>query len=79
MLAKPRSGEKLWVHLVASKATVSAILVRQDGADQHPVYYVIYLFKGDELCCTSLEKLTLGLILVAWGLRHYFCYTKLLC
>lgn len=52
--------------------TISAVLVRQTGVDHHLVYYISYLFKGPKLHYISLEKLTLGLILVTRHLGSYF-------
>lgn len=64
ILVMPRLGEELWVHLATSEVAMSATLVRQDRTNQHPVYYVSYLFKEPELHYTDLEKLTLRLTLV---------------
>lgn len=72
MLVKPSVGERLWLYLAMSKVVVSAVLVKQDGVDQLSVYYVSYLFKGEELHYTGLKKLMLELFLTTRHLRLYF-------
>ena len=40
ILAKPRAGEDLTLYLSVSEHAVSAVLVRDEGAAQTPIYYV---------------------------------------
>lgn len=61
----------MWIYSVASDATMSSILVRQEGIEHHPTYYISYLLKGPKLYYTSLEKLTLVLTLMALYLQPY--------
>lgn len=65
VLTKPASRERLSVYLLTFKIVVSTVLVQQEGAEQHLIYYVNYLFKGLKLHYTYFEKLTLGLTLMA--------------
>ncbi|XP_075515300.1 uncharacterized protein LOC142549939 [Primulina tabacum] len=46
VLAKPAPGEKLWVYLSATEFAVSSVLVREEGADQKPIYYVRHALRG---------------------------------
>lgn len=60
------------MYLAMFEAVISAVLIKQDRANQHSVYYISYLFKRAKLCYINLKKLTSGLILAARRLRPYF-------
>ncbi|XP_075521548.1 uncharacterized protein LOC142554756 [Primulina tabacum] len=72
ILFKPEPGEKLWVYLSATEFAVSSILVREEGADQKPIYYVNHALRGAELKYSELEKIALALVMTARKLRLYF-------
>ncbi|XP_073041966.1 uncharacterized protein [Primulina eburnea] len=40
ILAKPEPGEKFWAYLSATEFAVSSVLIKEEGADQKPIYYV---------------------------------------
>ncbi|KAL5580487.1 hypothetical protein UlMin_012929 [Ulmus minor] len=40
LLSKPKDGEQLYIYLAVSEGAVSAVLVREEGSKQFPVYYV---------------------------------------
>ena len=40
MLAKPREGELLIMYLAVSVYSISAVLIKEEGMDQSPIYYV---------------------------------------
>lgn len=72
VLAKPESGERLWVYLSATEHAVSVVLVKQDGRDQKPVYYVSHALRGPEIRYIEVEKIALALVTAARRLRPYF-------
>ncbi|XP_075499305.1 uncharacterized protein LOC142537697 [Primulina tabacum] len=72
ILAKPEPGEKLWVYLSATEFAVSSVLVKEEGADQKPIYYVSHALRGAELKYSELEKIALALVMTARKLRPYF-------
>ncbi|KAK0570777.1 hypothetical protein LWI29_006363 [Acer saccharum] len=52
--------------------SVSAVLVREEGRSQHPVYYVSKTLLDAETRYSRLEKLALALVMAARKLRPYF-------
>ncbi|KAL5577791.1 hypothetical protein UlMin_019490 [Ulmus minor] len=72
LLSKPKDGEQLFIYLVVSKGTVSAVLVREEESRQFPVYYVSKSLLDAEAHYTQLEKLALALVTAARKLRPYF-------
>ncbi|XP_073031274.1 uncharacterized protein [Primulina eburnea] len=72
VLAKPEPGEKLWVYLSATEIAVSCVLVKEEGTDQKPIYYVSHALRGAELRYSELEKIALALVMTARKLRPYF-------
>ncbi|XP_073035186.1 uncharacterized protein [Primulina eburnea] len=72
VLEKPGPGEKFWVYLSATEYAVSSVLIREEGTDQRPVYYVSPALKGPEVRYTEVEKVALALIITARKLRPYF-------
>ncbi|XP_075499328.1 uncharacterized protein LOC142537719 [Primulina tabacum] len=49
VLVKPEPGEKLYVYLSATEYAVSSVLIKEEGTDQKPVYYVSHALRGPEL------------------------------
>ncbi|KAJ9561498.1 hypothetical protein OSB04_006658 [Centaurea solstitialis] len=72
LLTKQIEGESLQLYLAVSNNAVSAVLVREDDQQQHPIYYVSKSFLNAETRYTYMEKLLLGLVTAAKKLRHYF-------
>ncbi|KAL0433496.1 UNVERIFIED_CONTAM: Transposon Tf2-12 polyprotein [Sesamum latifolium] len=72
LLTKPKMGETLCVYLAVSKSAISAVLVRQEGREHQPVYYVSKVLQGAETRYFQIEKLALTLVVVARKLRPYF-------
>ncbi|XP_073294454.1 uncharacterized protein [Primulina huaijiensis] len=72
ILVKPKSGEKLWIYLSATEYVVSSVLIREEGADQKPVYYLSHALRGAELNYSETEKIALALVVTARKLRPYF-------
>ncbi|XP_073129182.1 uncharacterized protein [Henckelia pumila] len=72
VLAKAVPGEPLYIYLSALEGAVSSVLIRQEGAAQHPLYFFSHSLKGAELRYSEVEKLALALVITARKLRPYF-------
>ncbi|KAK0598996.1 hypothetical protein LWI29_001360 [Acer saccharum] len=72
LLSKPKDNETLFVYLAVSDTAVSAVLVREEENNQHPVYYVSKTLLDAETRYSRLEKLALALMDAARKLRPYF-------
>ncbi|XP_056847422.1 uncharacterized protein LOC130498094 [Raphanus sativus] len=72
LLSKPLEGEVLLLYLVISEHAVSAVLVREEGRKQHPIYYVSKSLLDAETRYSHLEKLALALVNAARKLRPNF-------
>ena len=55
-----------------SVLAVSAVLIREEGKKQLPVYYVSQAFQGAESRYPRIEKIAFALIVASLKLRHYF-------
>ncbi|CAA0818632.1 Unknown protein, partial [Striga hermonthica] len=71
-LQKPLPDELLYLYLGVSDVAVSAVLIRQDGLQQFPIYYVSKALHDAELRYPYMEKLAFALIIAARKLRPYF-------
>ena len=65
-------GEKLYLYIAVSQATVSTALVQDDGRSQRPVYFMSRAFRGAEERYPRMEKLALTLMIAARKLKPYF-------
>ena len=65
-------GETLILYLAVSEFSISAVLIREEGQAQNPVYYVSKRLLDAETRYTSMEKLAYALILASRKLRPYF-------
>ncbi|XP_060965549.1 uncharacterized protein LOC133034475 [Cannabis sativa] len=72
VLAKPITGETLFLYLAVLENAISAALVREEGKHQQPVYYVSKRLLGAESRYPPLEKLALSLIHASCKFRPYF-------
>ena len=72
LLSKPLLGEVLLLYLAVSEHAVSAVLIREAGSKQLPIYYVSKALLDAETRYSHLEKLGLALIVAARKLRPYF-------
>ncbi|KAL2250220.1 UNVERIFIED_CONTAM: Retrovirus-related Pol polyprotein from transposon [Sesamum indicum] len=72
LLANPKDGEALFLYLSVSENAVSVVLVREEGGQQNPIYYVSKMLQGAELRYTEMEKLVLTLVVTTRKLRPYF-------
>lgn len=62
----------MYVYLSTSEEAVSAVLVRAEGKEHKPIYYVSKTLQGTESRYIPLEKLALTLITASRKLRTYF-------
>ncbi|XP_073120892.1 uncharacterized protein [Henckelia pumila] len=72
VLAKTTPGEPLYIYLSAMEGAVSSVLIRQEEAAQHPIYFFSHALKGAELRYSEVEKLALALVMTARKPRPYF-------
>ena len=71
-LSIPNPGEPLFLYLAVSDHAVSAVLVRELGQEQKPVFFVSKAMDETELRYLLLEKAALALLQAAKKLPHYF-------
>jgi hypothetical protein len=76
ILSPPSPSEPLFLYVAASKAAVSAVLVREvereKGKLQSPVYFVSKALLGSKLLYSELEKISYVVVMATRKLRHYF-------
>jgi hypothetical protein len=76
ILSPPSPSEPLFLYVAASKAAVSAILVREVEGEkvklQSLVYFVSEPLSGSKLLYPELEKIAYAVVMAARKLRHYF-------
>ncbi|XP_016206883.1 uncharacterized protein LOC107647312 [Arachis ipaensis] len=72
VLEKPKVGELLYLYLAITDEALSAVLVREEGKVQQPIYFVNRALQGAELRYSKLEKLALALLTSSRRLRQYF-------
>ncbi|XP_075479330.1 uncharacterized protein LOC142520214 [Primulina tabacum] len=48
------------------------MLIKEEGSDQKPIYYVSHALRGPELRYSEVEKIALVLVMTARKLRPYF-------
>jgi hypothetical protein len=76
ILSTPSPLEPLLLYVAASKAAVSAALVREveveKGKLQCPVYFVSEALSSSKLLYSELEKIAYAVIMATRKLRHYF-------
>ncbi|GFZ19883.1 hypothetical protein Acr_28g0005880 [Actinidia rufa] len=72
LLSVPTADEDLYVYLSASPTAISAVLVREEGKIQKPIYYVSKTLIGAEARYPRIKKIVYALMIAARKLRHYF-------
>ncbi|KAL2250155.1 UNVERIFIED_CONTAM: hypothetical protein Sindi_2489200 [Sesamum indicum] len=63
LLANPKEGEVLFLYLDVSESAVSSVLVREEGGNQSPIYYVRKMLHGAESRYSEIEKLAHALVM----------------
>ena len=72
ILTKPNLGEDLLVYFSASDQAISSILVKEEGHEQRPIYFVSKILRGAETRYQKIEKVALAIVTMARRLRPYF-------
>ncbi|XP_016178506.1 uncharacterized protein LOC107620940 [Arachis ipaensis] len=72
VLGKPKAEEPLYLYLAVTEEALAAVLVREEGKAQQPIYFVSRALQGAELRYSKLEKLALALLTSSRRLRQYF-------
>ena len=71
-LSRPITGESLVLYLATTDHAVSAALVREEGREQKPIYFVSHVLRDAETRYTQIEKAAYALVKAARKLRPYF-------
>ena len=71
-LATPLPNDMLYLYLGISPAAVSAVLLKQEGGAQIPVYFVSKVLSPAEINYINIEKFFYALVYAARKLRPYF-------
>ncbi|CAA0805864.1 Rho GTPase-activating protein 7, partial [Striga hermonthica] len=71
-LQNPKPEEMLFLYLGVSETAISAVLIREEGLLQSPIYYVSKALHDAELRYPPMEKLAFALVMAARKLRPYF-------
>lgn len=71
VLSSPLEGEELLIYLSASEQAVSAVLVRVEGGEQKPIFYVSKVLKDAEVRYLNIEKIAYALLLAVRKFRVY--------
>ncbi|XP_058189248.1 uncharacterized protein LOC131306837 [Rhododendron vialii] len=72
LLSTPELGESLILYFAVSEHAISAVLLRNRGPEQIPIYYVSKTLLDAEMRYLPLEKLVLALRTTVRKLPHYF-------
>ncbi|GLU06525.1 hypothetical protein SLE2022_235520 [Rubroshorea leprosula] len=72
LLTKAIDGEILYLYLGTSDEAISSVLVREEGKQQKPIYYINSVLHGVELRYPIVEKAALAVVTSARKLRPYF-------
>ncbi|KFK26842.1 hypothetical protein AALP_AA8G300800 [Arabis alpina] len=72
ILAKPVTGEALFLYIAVSETAVSAVLVREERGEQKPIFYVSKTLTDVETRYPQLEKLALSVVMASRKLRPNF-------
>ena len=72
LLVTPVPGEELFLYLAVSQHAVSVVLVRAEGIQHLPIFYVRKTLLGAKIRYLPLEKLALALMMASRKLSHYF-------
>ncbi|XP_015953826.1 uncharacterized protein LOC127747537 [Arachis duranensis] len=73
ILAKPQTGETLYLYLSITEEALAAALIREDEKkEQKPVYFISKVLQDAETRYSRLEKLAFALLTASRRLRQYF-------
>lgn len=72
LLTRPNLRDVLILYMAIVPEAGSSVLMREEGGDQQPIYYVSNTFKNAKLRYLSIEKMGYTLLLAARRLRPYY-------
>ena len=72
LLNRPIPDEPLYLNLSIGYESIASILVREDGSQQYPIYYVRKILKGSKIRYRKLDKLAMIVVHTSKKLRQYF-------
>ncbi|KAL4306725.1 hypothetical protein AHAS_Ahas16G0207000 [Arachis hypogaea] len=73
VLAKPQTGEVLYLYLSITEEALAAALIREDeNKAQRPIYFISKVLQDTESRYSRLEKLTFSLLTASRRLGQYF-------
>ena len=72
MLSRPIPNKPLYLYLSIRYESIASVLVREEGSQQHPVYYVSKILRGAEIRYPKLDKLAMIVVHTSKKLRQYF-------
>ena len=69
LLSRPIPDETLYFYLSIGYESIASVLVREEGSQQYPVYYVSKILKGSEIQYPKLDKLAMTVVYTSKKLR----------
>ncbi|XP_025674254.1 uncharacterized protein [Arachis hypogaea] len=73
ILAKPQTGETLYLYLSITEEALAAALIREnEKKEQKPIYFISKVLQDAEARYSRLEKLAFALLSASRRLRQYF-------
>nr|XP_025677640.1 uncharacterized protein LOC112777478 [Arachis hypogaea] len=73
VLAKPQTGETLYLYLsITEEALAGALIRKNEKKEQKPVYFISKVLQDTETRYSCLEKLAFALLTASQRLRQYF-------
>nr|XP_025647635.1 uncharacterized protein LOC112742611 [Arachis hypogaea] len=73
ILAKPQTGEILYIYLSITEEALAAALIREnEKKDQKPIYFISKVLQDAEARYSRIEKLAYALLIASRRLRQYF-------
>ena len=72
LLSRPIRNEPLYLYFSIGYESITSVLVREEGSQQHSVYYVSKILRGMEIRYPKLDKLAMIVVHTSKKLRQYF-------
>nr|AAY99339.1 pol-polyprotein [Silene latifolia] len=71
-LSRPMLGETLYLYIAVTSATVSAVIIREEDKQQHPIYFISHTLLAAETNYPLIEKAAFAVVVAARKLKPYF-------
>ena len=72
ILVRPKEDSPITLYLEVSKKDVNLVLAQDNDGDEMPVFFVIKVFKGAEICYQKIKQLALEVVIISMKLKQYF-------